>query len=373
MNNNIDERPTAFIVMPSDDDFTGAYEHIITPPLEQAGYRVVLAVNMDNAQNIMKDIIRGIADSTLIVADLTGSNRNVYYEVGIAHALGKPVILITQDISDLPFDIQSYRVIEYDERVGRHEAAIAKLKDYAEGNLSGTTVFGNPVSDFLVDFQPSQLADTLADDEEPSTRDSLADEPGEPEFLNFLEDLEEGSEELAQSITGFNEQTSGMTEKLDVITERITARQNQPGPGKARDVRALVLGAAAELSSYADALGSLNGRYSGSLDRVHTGFEGVLKAQEITSDVERKQLADLVNILHGTLDSGEEAQLGVDGMIGALRDLGNMERTFDRAKEKTIDQLLRFRSNIELTKATFTRIVEICEETLRDRETEVEV
>ncbi len=48
-----------------------------------------------------------------LVADLTGRNPNVMYEVGIAHTVGKPVIMVTQDIDDVPFDLRALRCVVY--------------------------------------------------------------------------------------------------------------------------------------------------------------------------------------------------------------------------------------------------------------------
>ena len=49
----------------------------------------------------------------LIVADLTGQNANVFYEMGFAHALNKDTILLTQTIGDVPFDLRQRRLVEY--------------------------------------------------------------------------------------------------------------------------------------------------------------------------------------------------------------------------------------------------------------------
>ena len=62
---------------------------------------------------IINDILRSIQESDYIIADLTEQNPNVYYELGLAHASGKPVILITQNIDSLPFDLRHQRIIEY--------------------------------------------------------------------------------------------------------------------------------------------------------------------------------------------------------------------------------------------------------------------
>lgn len=51
--------------------------------------------------------------SRIIVADCTGKNANVFYEIGIAHAIGREVILITQSMNDIPFDLRHLRAIPY--------------------------------------------------------------------------------------------------------------------------------------------------------------------------------------------------------------------------------------------------------------------
>ena len=49
-----------------------------------------------------------------MLADLTNKNPNVLYELGLAHAVGKPVVMVTQSIDDVPYDLRALRVIEYD-------------------------------------------------------------------------------------------------------------------------------------------------------------------------------------------------------------------------------------------------------------------
>jgi hypothetical protein len=62
---------------------------------------------------VVSDIWNGICNARLIIADCTNRNPNVFYEIGIAHVVGKPVVLITQKQEDAPFDIRHYRMIEY--------------------------------------------------------------------------------------------------------------------------------------------------------------------------------------------------------------------------------------------------------------------
>jgi nucleoside 2-deoxyribosyltransferase len=63
---------------------------------------------------IMDDIRNSIERADIVVADLTGKNANVFYEVGICHTLDKPVLLMAQSIDDVPFDLRHRRVLLYE-------------------------------------------------------------------------------------------------------------------------------------------------------------------------------------------------------------------------------------------------------------------
>jgi nucleoside 2-deoxyribosyltransferase len=62
----------------------------------------------------MDDILKSIGAADVVLADLTRKNANVFYEVGICHALGKPVLLLAQSIEDVPFDLRHRRVLLYE-------------------------------------------------------------------------------------------------------------------------------------------------------------------------------------------------------------------------------------------------------------------
>lgn len=79
---------------------------------------------------IFRDIQRTIQDAKVIIAEITAPNQNVYYEVGYADALNKPIILLAQRGKELPFDIRSYRVIFYDDSIGGKPAVEKSLREY---------------------------------------------------------------------------------------------------------------------------------------------------------------------------------------------------------------------------------------------------
>lgn len=99
-------------MMPFSGPFTSVYQDLRTV-LEVDGYECQRADDMWENAHIMTDIIELICTSAVIVCDLSNKNPNVFYEAGIAHALGKEVILITQSHDDVPFDLRSIRYLQY--------------------------------------------------------------------------------------------------------------------------------------------------------------------------------------------------------------------------------------------------------------------
>lgn len=110
-------RPFAFVLMPFSEGFDDVYHLGIKPACESAG---VYAERVDEQlfqESIISRIYNQIVKADVIVADMTGRNPNVFYETGYAHALGKRVILITQETSDIPFDLKHHPHIVYGGRI----------------------------------------------------------------------------------------------------------------------------------------------------------------------------------------------------------------------------------------------------------------
>ena len=106
---------TCFVMQPFGGHLGGYYETIFKPAIEQAGLRAVRADDDIFATGkIMDQVWRGIRGATVLVAELTSKNPNVFYELGLAHALEKPVVLVSSNEDDVPFDLRHIRAIFYD-------------------------------------------------------------------------------------------------------------------------------------------------------------------------------------------------------------------------------------------------------------------
>ena len=109
-----------FMVMPFRDRFDQIYRGIIRPLVADLNLTINRGDDFRTTGNfIMQEVWNAIHAARLIIAETTGDNPNVYYELGIAHTLGKPVILLTQHKDDLqiPFDIRHLRFIVYENSI----------------------------------------------------------------------------------------------------------------------------------------------------------------------------------------------------------------------------------------------------------------
>jgi hypothetical protein len=107
---------TCFVMQPFGGHLGGYYETIFKPAIEQTGLVPVRAdAEIFGTGKIMDQVWRGISEATVLVAELTSKNANVFYELGLAHALEKPVVLVSSNTDDVPFDLRHIRVILYDQ------------------------------------------------------------------------------------------------------------------------------------------------------------------------------------------------------------------------------------------------------------------
>lgn len=125
-------KPQAFVVMQfNTPEYEELFKDVIEPVCDSAGLRVYRADQTYSPGVIVADIQNQIAMSRVIIAEITPVNGNVYYEVGYADALRKPIILVADKrVEELPFDVRPYRTIFYDNTIGgknRVQEALTKF------------------------------------------------------------------------------------------------------------------------------------------------------------------------------------------------------------------------------------------------------
>jgi hypothetical protein len=140
---------SCFVVMSIGKPGTELYAHFraifnqIKPIIERHGYSVVRADDVQKSGAITRDIVTRLGESDLVIADLTDLNPNVFYELGVRHALrgvGTVMILDEKRTPEIPFDLSAYRVIKF------------------AGELTGIDLLARTLDSFLQDENSDSAA-----------------------------------------------------------------------------------------------------------------------------------------------------------------------------------------------------------------------
>jgi hypothetical protein len=107
---------TCFVMMPFGQWCDVYYKEIYVPAIKEAGFEPVRADELFSSGSVVEQIWEQIDKAKVLLADLTGKNPNVFYELGLAHADRKPVVFTSGVLEDVPFDLRHLRVIIYDIR-----------------------------------------------------------------------------------------------------------------------------------------------------------------------------------------------------------------------------------------------------------------
>jgi hypothetical protein len=110
------------------------WERILRPALTDLGLTAVRADDL-YGRDVMEDIWGGILRSRVVVADISARNPNVFYELGIAHTVGRPVVLLTQSVDDIPFDLNRFRHIVYEDNADGYDRLRSGLIQTVSGIL----------------------------------------------------------------------------------------------------------------------------------------------------------------------------------------------------------------------------------------------
>jgi len=143
--------------------FMGVYQSILKPAAEMAGYQVKRADIGRMPGNITADIINDLANSDMVMADLTGGNANVFFELGIRHVLRKTgTVHVVNENDTIPFDIRQYRAVEYSVHLADIPTATEAIVEAIRRREDSSARSDNPVHDVLTGL-PSDFRDISED------------------------------------------------------------------------------------------------------------------------------------------------------------------------------------------------------------------
>lgn len=123
------DKKLCFVLMPFGQEWSDrVYKSLLRENIESLGIQCLRADNLKGTI-VMEDIWTKINQAAFIIADVTERNPNVMYEMGIVHSIGKPAILITQDLSNIPFDFKHLRHQEYKDNSDSFKSFSIQLKE----------------------------------------------------------------------------------------------------------------------------------------------------------------------------------------------------------------------------------------------------
>lgn len=338
----MNKKPVVFMIMPFEDTFMALFSHLSKNFNET--FTFTHAGDLGNQQNILKDIVEGIANADVVIADLTDQNPNVFYELGLAHAMNKKTIIITQSIADIPFDLKSYRAKEYSVKFNEIQQLIETLSNLLPGAISGTISFGNPVSDYypkashLEDKKNTVQVDVSIEKNGDKKIDSVQEEG--LGFIDFMANVEENTVSMAEELVAISTDMKKMTDSLHDATTKIERVKTQSGKatGTASFVRSLcqklshdIDGFTNDFSNRIDKIdyywSSIEENYLSLLDDKHMQTEDNISSlnENITA------LNDLLQGLKKSDQSIEEFKLSMVGCMG-------LERRLTQAVSKLISK-----------------------------------
>lgn len=189
---------SCFVIMPFGKDkekqefYTSVYESIIFPSASKRGYEVNrVDTKPSNVGNITKNIVNDLVYSDIVIADLSEGNANVFYELGIRHALHKcSTILIIQEGFEIPFDLKQHVAVFYSTDIRGIQTAIQGISNAIERSEKAREGDAdNPIHEFI----PS-LSFMLSNDNESALKQQIK------KLTNELKDYKDIAEKYGLKI-----------------------------------------------------------------------------------------------------------------------------------------------------------------------------
>ena len=376
--------PRAFVIMDFGDEFTSIYDDLYKATLENIGYAVSRSDTQYQGSSIMARIVIDIEQSDLLIADLTGTNPNVYYELGLAHAMGKPTVLFMQNLEELPFDLRPYHVIQYSTRYNEFGKAQDRLRDIAQRFLDRDVEFSNPHADALkltvpaykesnIDYsrrttetpKPPDTTTTYSIDasnnppqENQKNHDVLdndsnngtmtlddsddADDDESLESLDHLAKLEDGFIGFATVTNEIGNKTGLLNDRILLATNELQSNQSN----SARDMRVIILRLAKDIDNFANFLGSANEEYEKNIRQVQAATPNAFATLTISTSGDREKIQAVLETVESVENSVRTYQSSIDEMAMVLDSIPLVVRNLTRARRRLSTQLTRLSGNI---------------------------
>lgn len=309
-------------------------EEVICPACAAFGVAVLRADTITRTGEIPEQIFRLLRDSALVIADLTGANPNVMYELGLRHTTGKLTIQIGER-DRLPFDVAAIRTIKFKRtEAGLVQARKELSKSLAENLDSG----GDPVTATRIWFEPTaqfESVDLRTSDADPDVVET--DEA--PGFLELLAEMEMGLQSLSQTIAN----ATSVTEDIGrIYTETAAKMRDSDGRGGGASGRLVIANrTAALLEDPVSRMQVVVGEYENTVARVEPGLSYML--HRLASEPEQlAEAPDFPMQLRGLVEAANANIPGALTMSQNSLDIGKAARSLRAVGRRLASSFTKF-------------------------------
>jgi hypothetical protein len=157
---------TGFVIMPfspttSEDNWSEIFKDVFQPALKDCGYTCTCA--QVTTGSLITSIVERLIGADIVIADVTDRNANVFYELGVRHALRRGTIIVSKGTEHVPSDLKGYWFLTYGIRPGEVTAFKSEVKRIVKTIENDPQRSDNPVSDYLDKTHRSSLRETNRD------------------------------------------------------------------------------------------------------------------------------------------------------------------------------------------------------------------
>ncbi len=341
-------KANVFMIMPFEDEFFKVYD-ILKRKFEDV-YVITHAGKTDNIQNILVDILSMMREADVVIADLTSNNPNVLYELGVAHALNKKVIIITRDdINELPFDLKSYRAKDYTTHFAKFDELFEFISDSIEGAINGNVKFGNPVSDFL-ELNPYTNMYPMTVNKK---AESQIQERG---FLDYLEEINQNSEELTGVITSISTDMRTMSAGIADSSQKIE-RLKSTGPVNPAILRSQTRIAASYIEEFSKKLRVSNIKIAEKWSDIEFSSSDLIDNKYASTEKNLPSLKGYLLSLHQLNEAIASSNVGVTSMKESAESIIGIEGYLNQAAKFLVADLSEYLSVTEAMQSSISKLL----------------
>jgi hypothetical protein len=311
------------------------WEQVIHPACLAVGLKPLRADMLQAAGEIPEQVFRHLYEDDIVIADLTGGNPNVMYELGLRHTRDKLTVQLGES-RRLPFDVVTIRTILFKRTEGGLIEARTSLIQRLEAGLAGEI---DRVSATRIWLSP----EAPGVEEQPITEES---EPG------YLELLAKSEEALPQISTILVEMTRIGSEVSDLFTSAVEQVAQSDAAGKGMSGRlAIAVRLASDLEQLSLALEDLSLEYEGSMKSVDPGISYLIgRLEEDANALKDEEVREFLSSLGELASSTTEMTAQVEANSELVAGLGDIARPLRAPSKRVADAWLRVtRASVVIT------------------------